>query len=230
MKRFLLNNKLNLIASVFFLLNFISSLYSLIQNFELWQTTSSTRSIVFSVLEIAIFGAIIVFLILKKRIPIVVLIGIRIILLIVYFFNLFKLVVSSLNNESYWFAKVYIYEIIGNTLILLTFLSIEWTVVLAIKKSRLINRIWFIPAVVYSLNLIISIIRPLIFDRSISSIIGTIGIGVLVAAITVISLIAMGLWNKKYVQDKLTGDKYLELLNNDAITQEEYDLLLTKLH
>ena len=40
----------------------------------------------------------------------------------------------------------------------------------------------------------------------------------------------MGLWNKKYVQDKLTGDKYLELLNNDAITQEEYDLLLTKLH
>ena len=141
------------------------------------------------------------------------------------------MVVSSLNNESYWFAKVYIYEIIGNTLILLTFLSIECpVVVLAIKKSRLINRIWFIPAVVYSLNLIISIIRPLIFDRSISSIIGTIGIGVLVAAITVISLIAMGLWNKKYVQDKLTGDKYLELLNNDAITQEEYDLLLTKLH
>ena len=104
-------------------------------------------------------------------------------------------------------------------------ISIVWILVLTLKKSPLINRTWFIPSAVFSLRLIVLIIKYFVDTNNLDGIIVT----TLLSSIFIISLAAFGLWNKKYVKNKNEIDKYTALLKNGAITQEEFDVLEAKL-
>ena len=221
MVKFLKNNKLNLMASIYFILGLIVSFYSILQRLN-FPISGYGRFI--DILDIVLYGLIVVFLIKKKRLPIIIVVGILAIQNIV---DLISILIQLTNNEysSFNTNEIVFYNIILTIINVMLNISIVWILVLTLKKSPLINRTWFIPSAVFSLRLIVLIIKYFVDTNNLDGIIVT----TLLSSIFIISLAAFGLWNKKYVKNKNEIDKYTALLKNGAITQEEFDVLEAKL-
>ena len=141
--------------------------------------------------------------------------------------DLISILIQLTNNEysSFNTNEIVFYNIILTIINVMLNISIVWILVLTLKKSPLINRTWFIPSAVFSLRLIVLIIKYFVDTNNLDGIIVT----TLLSSIFIISLAAFGLWNKKYVKNKNEIDKYTALLKNGAITQEEFDVLEAKL-
>ena len=220
MVKFLKKYKLNLMASIYFIFGLIVSFYGTLERLN-FPISGYGRFI--DILDIVLYGLIVVFLIIQKRLPIIILVGILAIQNIV---DLISILIQLTNNEYSSFNSdvIVFYTIILAIINVMLNVSIVWILVLTLKKSTLITRTWFIPSIVFSLRPIVLMIKY-IGDTNLNGIIVT----TLIFSVFIVSLAAFGLWNKKYVKNKNEIDKYTALLKNGAITQEEFDVLEAKL-
>ena len=220
MVKFLKKYKLNLMASIYFIFGLIVSFYGTLERLN-FPISGYGRFI--DILDIVLYGLIVVFLIIQKRLPIIILVGILAIQNIV---DLISILIQLTNHEYSSFNSdvIVFYTIILAIINVMLNVSIVWILVLTLKKSTLITRTWFIPSIVFSLRPIVLMIKY-IGDTNLNGIIVT----TLLFSVFIVSLAAFGLWNKKYVKNKNEIDKYTALLKNGAITQEEFDVLEAKL-
>ena len=220
MVKFLKKYKLNLMASIYFIFGLIVSFYGTLERLN-FPISGYGRFI--DILDIVLYGLIVVFVIIQKRLPIIILVGILAIQNIV---DLISILIQLTNNEYSSFNSdvIVFYTIILAIINVMLNVSIVWILVLTLKKSTLITRTWFIPSIVFSLRPIVLMIKY-IGDTNLNGIIVT----TLIFSVFIVSLAAFGLWNKKYVKNKNEIDKYTALLKNGAITQEEFDVLEAKL-
>ena len=201
-------------ASIYFIFGLIVSFYGTLERLN-FPISGYGRFI--DILDIVLYGLIVVFLIIQKRLPIIILVGILAIQNIV---DLISILIQLTNHEYSSFNSdvIVFYTIILAIINVMLNVSIVWILVLTLKKSTLITRTWFIPSIVFSLRPIVLMIKY-IGDTNLNGIIVT----TLLFSVFIVSLAAFGLWNKKYVKNKNEIDKYTALLKNGAITQEEFD-------